>query len=567
MTETTAPPKPIATATPDATAAGLPAPTERSGGQALVEQLRVEGIDTLFALPGIQLDGLFDAIYDAVNDGWLRVFHTRHEQTTAYMADGWARSTGTVGTCVVVPGPGLMNALAALSTAYAANSPVLCISGQIQSDLIEFGRGLLHEIPNQLGMVRSATKHAERAMTPAAVPGTLNRALRTMWEGRVRPVEIEVPQDTLFQRETVGLVPAAGARIRRQPDPDQIEAAARLLGGARNPVIFAGGGVIGADASAELQALAELLQAPVIMSNNGKGALTSRHPLAQHGLAAMELVPKADVLFAVGTRFADAVTLRWKLEPGRTVVQLDIDDEEIGRNYPVTAPVVADARLGLAALIERIPAHSVARPDRTAEFAGLARGLQAKIDGIQPQAGLAHAIRAELPDEGIWVSEQTQIGYWANLGLPVYGPRTFLGPTYQGTLGYGFPTALGVQVAHWDTPVVSVNGDGGFGFALAELATQAQFGIPLVSVVFDDGAYGNVRRIQQEQMNGRTIASNLTNPDFRKLADAFGVTGRRAESPEQLRQHLREGFAAREPTLIHVPVKPMPNPWTVLQIR
>ncbi len=562
MTEATAPER--TTATDLATAS---ATRPLTGGQALVAQLKAEGIDTLFALPGIQLDGLFDAIYDAVNDGSLRVFHTRHEQTTAYMADGWARSTGRIGTCVVVPGPGLMNALAALSTAYAANSPVLCISGQIQSDLIEFGRGLLHEIPNQLGMVRSATKHAERAVTPEEVPGTLNRAIRTMWEGRVRPVEIEVPQDTLFQTGDVQLRPAVGDRQRRVPNPDEVKAAAKLLGEARNPVIFAGGGVIGADASEELRQLAELLQAPVIMSSNGKGALSSRHPLAQHGIAAMDLVPKADVLFAVGTRFADAVSLRWKLQPGRTVVQLDIDSEEVGRNYPVAAPVVADAKLGLAALIERIPKYSGARPDRTAEFAALDRGIQERVDAIQPQAGFAYAIRSELPDEGIWVSEQTQIGYWANLGLPVYNPRTFIGPSYQGTLGFGFPTALGVQVAHWDTPVVSVNGDGGFGFALAELATQAQFGIPLVSVVFDDGAYGNVRRIQQEQMNGRVIASNLRNPDFRDLADVFGVTGRRAETPEQLRTHLREGFAAREPTLIHVPVQPMPNPWTVLGIR
>ena len=538
-----------------------------TGGQALVAQLKAEGIDTLFALPGIQLDGLFDAVYDAVHDGSMRVFHTRHEQTTAYMADGWARSTGKIGTAVVVPGPGLMNALAALSTAYSANSPVLCISGQIQSDLIEFGRGLLHEIPNQLTMVRSATKHAERAMTPETVPGVLNRAIRAMWDGRVRPVEIEVPQDTLFAKGNVQILPGAGERQRRAPNPDEVQAAAKLLGGAKNPIIVAGGGVIGAEASAELQQLAELLQAPVIMTNNGKGALTSRHPLAQHGLAALELIPTADVIFAAGTRFADAVTLRWKLDPGRTVVQLDIDEEEVGRNYPVAAPVVADAKLGLQALIDAIPAHSGARPDRTDEFRALQRSVQERLESIEPQTSFAMAIRAELPDEGIWVSEQTQIGYWANVGLPVYHPRTFLGPGYQGTLGYGFPTALGVQVAHWDTPVVSINGDGGFGFALAELATQAQFGIPLVSVVFDDGAYGNVRRIQQEQMNGRTIASDLRNPDFKKLADTFGITGRRAGTPQELRTHLREGFAAREPTLIHVPVKPMPNPWSVLPLR
>ncbi|MDP9472766.1 MAG: thiamine pyrophosphate-binding protein [Chloroflexota bacterium] len=538
-----------------------------TGGQALVAALRGEGVETIFGLPGVQLDGAFDALYDAQERGELRVIHTRHEQATAYMADGFARTTGRVGVCLVVPGPGLLNATAALSTAYACNSPVLCVTGQIQSDLIEFGRGMLHEIPNQLEMVRSVVKHSARAVTPEAIPSLVQEAFRHLHTGRTRPVEIEVPPDTLFAEAEVGLVPAAAPRDQFAGDPDLLEQAAKRLGEAKQPLIYAGGGIHGAEAWDELLALAELLQAPVVVTSNGKGAISDRHPLSQNVIAGMELFPHADAILAVGTRFVDPATARWQIEPGRTVIQMDIDPQEIGRNYRPTLGIEADAKAGLAALAERVGHYSGSRPSRTTELEALKEGVAARVNAVNPQADLALAIRAELPDEGIFVSEMTQIGYWSNIGYPVYRPRTYITPGYQGTLGYGFPTALGAKVGNPGVPVVSVNGDGGFGFCLNELSTMARHQIGAVAVVFDDGAYGNVQRIQREQFNGRTIASDLRNPDFVKLAEVFGVTGRRAETPEALRTQLREAIRADEPTLIHVPVGPMPNPWTTLGLR
>ncbi len=536
-----------------------------TGGQALVASLEREGIDTIFGLPGVQLDGAFDALYDRQDA--IRVLHPRHEQATAYMADGFARTTGRVGTCLIVPGPGLLNAAAGLSTAYACNSPVLCVAGQIQSDLIEFGRGLLHEIPNQLGMVRSVTKHAARATTPAEIPGVVREAFRQLRTGRTRPVEIEIPPDTLFATSEVELLPPAASRERSAGDPDLVERAAKLLGGAERPLIYAGGGIHGAEAWDELLALAELLQAPVVMTSNGKGAVSDRHYLGQNVVAGLDLVGEADVILAVGTRFVDVPTRRDQLEPGRTVVQLDVDPEEIGRNYPVTVGIEADAKAGLAALAERVGRHSVRRPSREAELSAIKRGVAEKVNAVKPQADFALAIREALPEEGILVSEMTQIGYWSNLGYPVYRPRTYITPGYQGTLGYGFPTSLGAKVGNPDTPVVSVNGDGGFGFALNELSTMVRHEIPAVAIVFNDDAYGNVRRIQYEQFGGRVIASDLRNPDFLKLADAFGVTGRRVETPGALSAALRESFKAEEPTLIEVPVRPMPNPWSALGLR
>lgn len=541
--------------------------TTMTGGQALVASLLQQGVHTIFGLPGVQLDGAFDALYSAQQAGKVRIIHNRHEQAAAYMADGFARVTGEMGVCMVVPGPGLLNASAALSTAYACNQPVFCVTGQINSGAIEGGKGLLHEIPNQLGMIRSVTKHAERAMTPAEIPGVVDRAIRELWTGRIRPVEIEIPQDTLLTDGQVTLLQPAPQRVRQQADPEQIAAAAKLLGEAQRPIIFAGGGVHASEAWDELRELAELLQAPVVMSQNGKGALSDRHYLAQHSYAAKHLLPQADVIFAVGTRFLEPTTFPWGVQKEHTLVHLDIDPGQIGKTHPATVSVVADAKIALAELVDTIPEHNRSRPSRETELTALKQQTQAMLDSVHPQALYAGAIRRQLPDDGIFVGEMTQIAYWSNMGFPVYEPRTYLTPGYQGTLGWGFPTSLGVKVGAPDKVVVSVNGDGGFGFGLNDLATQAQHGIASITLVFNDGAYGNVRRIQHEQFNGRTIASTLQNPDYRKLAEAFGVAGRRAEDPAALETQLGEAIAANEPTLIEIPVDPMPNPWKALGLR
>jgi acetolactate synthase-1/2/3 large subunit len=554
----------LVTTTDDASASVTETQT-MTGGQALVASLIANGIDTLFALPGVQLDGAFDALYEARDR--IRVIHTRHEQAAAYMADGYARTTGKVGACLVVPGPGLLNASAALSTAYACNSPVLCVTGQIQSDLIEFGRGLLHEIPNQLGMVRSVTKHAERAMSPQEIPGVVRRAFAEMRRGRVRPVEIEAPPDVLFASDEVALLTPAPRPERFAGAPEQLERAAELLASAERPMIWSGGGVLGSEAWEELRGLAELLQSPVVMTANGKGALSDRDPLGQNILGGTRLLADADVILAVGTRFVDPATTRWGLGPNRTVIQLDVDLEEIGRNYPVTVPISADAKAGLAVLTALIADRQEPRRARTAELTELKTSVAARAAAVGAQADYGLAIRAALPDDAIVVSEMTQVGYWANLAFPVYEPRTFLTPGYQGTLGYGFPTALGAKIGNPERPVVSINGDGGFGFCLNELATMAQHGIATIAVVFSDNAFGNVRRIQQEQFGGRTIASDLHNPAYMTLADAFGVRGRRVDSPEGLRAALEMSVAADEPTLIAAPIGPVPSPWTALGLR
>jgi acetolactate synthase-1/2/3 large subunit len=534
-----------------------------TGGQALVEMLKREGVDTIFGLPGVQLDGLFSALYDAQSE--IKLIHTRHEQATAYMADGYARSTGKIGVCLVVPGPGLLNATAALSTAYATNSPVLCITGQIQSNMIGVGRGLLHEIPNQLEMVRSVTKHSARATTPEAIPALFAEAVRQLRTGRPRPVEIEVPPDTFFATGEVSLVSTLTERERPSGDPVLIAQAAKALASARFPMIFAGGGVQRGGATAELLELAELLQVPVVMSSNGKGSISDRHPLALTQYAGGLLSPQADVFFGVGTRFLDINNA--PRSGSQTTIHLDIDPEEIGRNFVPDISLLADVKTGLAALIDEIRRLKPAPTDRSETIATAKAQSTALLQSIEPQAGFANAIRAELPDDGVVVPEMTQLGYWSNMGFPVYEPNTYIGCGYQGTLGFGFCTALGVKVGNPDKVVISINGDGGFGFTMNELATMSQHNIPVVAVVFNDSAYGNVKRIQQVDLGGKILGSELKNPDFVKLADAHGITGRRTDTPEGLRKALNESIKANEPTLIEVPVGQMPNPWKVMGFR
>ncbi|MDI3341752.1 MAG: thiamine pyrophosphate-dependent enzyme [Sphaerobacter sp.] len=269
-------------------------------------------------------------------------------------------------------------------------------------------------------------------------------------------------------------------------------------------------------------------------------------------------------LALAGTRFVQPATSDWGPRPDQPVIQMDIDPEEIGRNHPVAIGIEADLKAGLAALVDRVPRYNRKRESRKEELTALKERIDDRLFEVQPQASFAQVIREELPEDGILVNESTQVGYWSNLGFPVYQPNTFLTSGYQGTLGYGFATALGAQVGNPEKRVISINGDGGFMYNVQELSTAVRHGINLVTVVFNDNAYGNVRRIQREQFDGRLIASDLHNPDFVKLAESFGVEGRRAEGPEGLRAALRDALRSNHPTLIEVPVGEMPSIWPLV---
>jgi acetolactate synthase-1/2/3 large subunit len=529
-----------------------------TGGRALVEMLCRHGVDTLFALPGVQNDALFVALYDAGER--VRVIHPRHEQAAAYMAFGYARASGKVGAYAVVPGPGLLNTTAALATAYATNTPVLCLSGQIPSNLIGRGFGLLHEIPDQLAILKGLTKWAARINHPSETGKLVNEAFRQMGDGRPRPVALEMPLDIMALETEVALPGIEAPPPAPLPDPELIGQAAALLAGAKQPMIYVGSGA--AAAGTEVLALAERLQAPVVTYTGGKGIVSDRHHLAQNLLAGHDLWRTADVVLAVGTRFNQPQT-RWGLDGDIKVIRIDLDPVEIARIARPTIGIVADAKEALAALNRALPATE--RAPRRDEMEALKAKTMARIeDTLGPQCEYLAAIRAELPDEGIYVEDLTQVGYVGRLAFPVYAPRTYIHSGYQGTLGFSYATALGAKVACPDRPVVSIAGDGGFMYNVQELATAALHNIDVVAIVFADGAYGNVRRMQKNDYGNKLIAVDLFNPNFPKMADSYGIAGVRATSPDALRRELKAALKRRGPSLIEVPVGEMPDPWPTL---
>lgn len=532
-----------------------------TGGRALVKALVNHGIDTLFGIPGVQLDHLCNALYEERNA--VRFINTRHEQAAAYMAFGYAQAAGRVGVFMVVPGPGFLNATAALSTAYACNAPVLCITGQIPSAHIGRGLGMLHEIPDQLGIMRRLTKWAVRVNDPALAPEAVAEAFRQLSSGRPRPVGIEVPLDILPAEAEMELPKPSPPPPAPAPNDDLAERAAALLGQAESPIIFVGGGIFGAEA--ELKELAEALQAPVAMSYSGLGALDCRHPLAHTYAGGHRLVEDADVILAVGTRIQRPL-MGWKMAEGRKLIRIDIDKDEITRIMEPEIGLNADAGAGLAAINARLAGHNRKRADRGDEMERMKQAVADGLKDMEPQMSFIRAIRQALPEDGIFVEELTQVGYVARFAFPVYHPRSFITTGYQGTLGFGFATALGVKVARAEAPVLVISGDGGFLYNAQELATAVQHNIPVVAVVFRDNAYGNVKRAQINDFGGRVVGTDLTNPDFAQLAETFGALGLHAASPDELTGAIEKGFESGRPTVIEVPLGDTPTPKHLLHM-
>jgi acetolactate synthase I/II/III large subunit len=534
-----------------------------TGGEALAHQLVREGVRHVFGVPGVQLDYAVDGLAKVADR--LTYWNTRHEQATAYMADGYARTTGDVGVCMVVPGPGLLNALAGVATAYACSSRVLCIAGQIPSSAIGRGLGMLHEIPEQSRILGALTKWSAQAASPGEVPGLVHEAARQLRSGRPQPVGLEVPPDVLQAVADVALLEPIDRDEPLMPDPQLVRRAGEWLARAERPALYVGGGVVAGGASQPLRDVAERLGAPVVMSPNGRGALDDRHPLALTSLAGRQVLAEADMVLAVGTRFLYGQA-QMALAPGARLVLLNVEARDLGEPRQPELAIHGDAGVGLNELLEQLDALP-ARASRKVELDALRTWADGVLAQIEPQYSWVRALRAAMPEDGILVNEFTQVGYVAQTAYPVYQPRTYVSPGYQGTLGYGFPTALGAKVGNPHRAVLSITGDGGFGWGLAELSTARKYGIGLVTVVFNDGAYGNVRRSQIEQFEGRVLGTDLTNPDFVHLAESFGVRGARATTPGELEGLLREtvGSDNAEPVLIDVPVAAMPNPFQFLR--
>ena len=543
---------------------------QMTGAMAIVEALIANGVDTLFGLPGAQLYALFDALQQRQQA--IRTVGARHEQACGYMAFGYARSTGRPGVYAVVPGPGVLNTTAALATALACNAPVFCITGQVPAAFIQRGRGHLHELPNQLATLRSLVKWAARIEHPADAPRIINEAFRQMLSGRPGPVAVEMAWDSMGS--TALVTPLAGAATAAAPAPAaaEVEAAATLLVDSKRPMIMTGSGA--QHAGAAVLALAEELAAPVAAFRGGRGVLAEDHALAISAYAAFGLWPETDALIGIGTRL-ELPYMRWtgmmtlidRPSPPPHLIRIDIDSAEMQRLMP-HAGIVADAEIGTRALLAAI--KSSKRPGAGAPGnawrARVARAkiaARAEIEKVQPQLAYLDVIRELLPRDGFFVAELSQVGFTSYFGFPVLAPRTYVSEGYQGTLGFGFPTALGVKIAHPGRVVVSVTGDGGFMFAVQELATAVQERIGLVILLFNNRSYGNVLRDQRTNFANRINGALLDNPNFMVLAEAFGVKAHRVASPDELRPVLQAALGADAPVLIEVVIAPdsEASPW------
>jgi len=527
-----------------------------TGGEAIIRAAVANGTDTIFGLPGAQIYPMFDAMY---RDPGIKSVISRHEQGAAYMAFGYAQATGKPGVFAVVPGPGILNAGAALCTADGCNQPVLCLTGQVMSDFLGKGRGHLHELRDQQGALASIIKHVDHISDPTNTSAQVNEAFRQMQSGRPGPASIEMCWDTMAATHDVDIGPGNTAIDKPEVDSDAVTDAAKLVAGARKIMIMCGGGA--RHASEEVRELAEMLGAPVTSFRGGRGVVAEDHECGISSATARLLWDDTDLLIGIGSRL-ELQYMRWgpwnecldrPPEGSARVIRIDIDPDEMSRFKPTTG-IVADSVDGTRALIDEIgrQGHNTGDLERIA--AAKAKSYK-DIREIQPQMDYLDTIREVLPRNGYFVEELCQVGFAANFGFPIYEPRTYITTGYQGTLGYGFPTALGVKVGMPDRAVVSIIGDGGFLFGMPELASAMQEDIGLITVIFNNSSYGNIRRDQQRLYDGHLIGADLENPDMVKLAESFGADAYRVDSPDTLRPVLEKAIDNDRPAVIDVTIE------------
>ena len=523
-----------------------------------IEALRALSIDTLFCLPGVQNDDFFNVLVDARD---IRPIVTRHEQGAAYMAMGAAQATGQPAAFCVVPGPGMLNAAGALTSAYWANTRVLALIGAIPTVWKGRNIGILHDLPDPTAILSQLTKHADYVPSGGDAVRIWQRALDEVVSGEPHPVSVEVPAD-VWSHEVDGVL---GSPTASMPDIDldQVDRVSQLVGQAERPLIMVGSGAY--EASESVTALAELLQAPVFARRMGHGVVATRHPLHAYLPMGRELWADADVVIGIGTRM-EFPNLQWGTDDNLTIVQINIDPDELDRYRTGALGLHGDADQTCRLLLESLPAHNRVRGDRTDEMAERRARYWETIAYLEPQISYLKAIRDVLPDDGVIVEDVTQIGFAAHLAYEHRLPRTFLSTGPAGTLGAGVAHGIGAAAALGGCPQVTITGDGGMLFTATELATAVQHDIPTNVLLFDNNAYGNVKRIQSERFGpDRTIASTLRNPEWIAFGESMGVAAERATSPDELRPALERAFAHDGPSLIIVPISDEPNPWPLMR--
>lgn len=521
-----------------------------------VDSLIANGIDTLYCVPGVQNDHFFNAIYDQTEH--LKPVQARHEQGAVYMALGAALATGKQQAFSLVPGPGFLNGSAALCTAYALNAPLFGVIGQIPSGAIGKHLGLLHEIEDQLGIMKTLGKHAERITESATAVSQLHYAWTELNSDCPAPVCIEIPVNVWLKPVEYEQQQLIAECSSPSLSSAAIAKAAELIGRSKTPLIIVGSGA--QDHSQPIRDLASRIGAGVIAFRTGHGVMSSDDPLCINTPTGHRLWAECDLVIGLGTRLINQKSA-WGIDDQLDIIHIDINAAALTNVASATVGIHADLAEALPALLTVLTAQAERQAWRH-RIADVKNDTDQEIQSkLSPQLGWLNAIRAALPADGLFVDELTQIGFVSRFAFASFHPRTFLSTGYQGTLGWGIATAIGAAHARRDVPVVSIAGDGGALFTITELATAVHHNIPVNIIVMNDNAFGNVRGIQRDNFDGRYIASDLTSPDFVALAKSFGVTAARAETPQALQRELELAIKNNGPNLIEVPVGEFPSPW------
>jgi acetolactate synthase-1/2/3 large subunit len=537
------------------------------GAEALVKALEKEGVGVVFGMPG----GANLPIYDALVDASLRHILVRHEQSAAHMADGYARIKRKAGVCFATSGPGATNLITGIATAYADSSPMIAVTGQVPLAMI--GKDAFQET-DIIGVANPCTKYAFQPRAAAEIPETVKKAFYISESGRPGPVLIDVPKDVQQAREEISfpdLIKVRGYNPVVDADLSQLERAVETMIKAERPIIMAGGGVILSGAFSELQALAELLMAPVVTTFKGKGSFPENHPLAMgpigmHGHAeANKIIIEADCIIAIGARFSDRSVGRFdEFGKGMTIIHMDVDPAEIGKNKAADIAIVGDVKASLRTAVKMLAKYGIMKRDidnpwlkrrkelidyYTDTIKDYPRGLTAKK--------ALKKLREVLSPDAIVTTEVGQCQMWASLHFDVISPGTFFSSTGLGTMGFGFPASIGAKVAMPQSIVVDIAGDGSFNMTENSLAVSVLEKLPVIVFLMNNYMLGMVAQWQRTFYKRRYMGVHQQNcPDYVKIAEAYGAQGIRAQSMEELEKALKKALNTEVATVIDITIDP-----------
>lgn len=517
-----------------------------NGGDILIECLKAQGVTTIFGMPGTQNIHIYDSLLRR-GSGAINHYLVRHEYSATLMADGFARATGEVGVAITVPGPGASNASTGILEAYTDCVPVLLITGQSHSETYSRHPSKMFHGLDQMRFFEPITKYCAIAHSVSDIPKVVERAFIALKNGRPGPTVLEFPMDVTSGNAQVR-IPQRVQRDELPPANDSsLSSVIDKIRKAKYPLILAGSAVIHAKARDELRLLAEKLNAPVIVSRCAKGALSEDHRLALqvcYGYLGKEALKHADCLVSIGTRFTSIDTRNWTIQLPKPFIQIDEDENEIGREYHCDIGIVGDLKLTMQTLIEDVSIDDNGWDD-------VLPGLQAKRDS-QPPLPIVHELQEVLPRNTIYSIDVHSLGYASFAEFPIYDPRTLLHPNIGVALGYSYPAAIGAKIAFPERPVVCFSGDGGFMMGAMEMATAMKYGLNIVAIVVNDHALTAIKGSQMMNFDGRTIDTELHNPDFVELAESFGADAWRVEKLEGFKRVLLEALSTNKPTLIEV---------------